>query len=158
MPAADAGGLRRCGFRLEYATMTWMAAEAAVAITAGLLATSIALVGFGLDSVIELISATIVIWQLRGEITGQDRQTHAIRLIGMTFFALATYLTIDSIRDLATQAALSVHPRPGGDRRRADRHASTGHRQTPHRAAAGQPHLDRRLRRDRLLRPHLPPR
>jgi divalent metal cation (Fe/Co/Zn/Cd) transporter len=96
--------LRRRGFRLEYATMTWMVAEAAVAITAGLLAASIALVGFGLDSVIELISATIVIWQLRGEITGQDRQTRAIRLIGVTFFALAAYLTIDSIRDLATGA------------------------------------------------------
>ena len=104
MPAADAGRLRRRGFRLEYATMTWMAAEAAVAITTGVLAASIALVGFGLDSVIELISATIVIWQLRGEITGQDRQTRAIRLIGVTFFALAAYLTIDSIRDLATHA------------------------------------------------------
>jgi divalent metal cation (Fe/Co/Zn/Cd) transporter len=104
LPIADAARLRRRGFRLEYATMTWMVAEAAVAITAGLLAASIALVGFGLDSVIELISATIVIWQLRGEITGQDRQTRAIRLIGATFFALAAYLTIDSIHDLATQA------------------------------------------------------
>ena len=84
--------------------MTWMVAEAAVAITAGLIAASIALVGFGLDSVIELMSATIVTWQLRGEITGQDRETRAIRLIGVTFFALAAYLTIDSIRDLAIQA------------------------------------------------------
>jgi divalent metal cation (Fe/Co/Zn/Cd) transporter len=103
-PAADVARLRRRGFRLEYATMTWMAAEAGVAITAGLLAASIALVGFGLDSVIELLSATIVIWQLRGEIAGQDRQTRALRLIGVTFFALAAYLTIDSIRDLATRA------------------------------------------------------
>lgn len=106
-PAADVARLRRRGFRLEYATMTWMVAEAAVAITAGLLAASIALVGFGLDSVIELLSATIVIWQLRGEVTGQDRQTRALRLIGVTFFALAAYLTIDSVRDLAT------HARPG---------------------------------------------
>jgi divalent metal cation (Fe/Co/Zn/Cd) transporter len=103
-PAADAGRLRRRGFRLEYATMTWMVAEAAVAITAGLLAASIALVGFGLDSVIELISATIVIWQLRGEVTAQDRQTRAVQLISVTFFALAAYLTVDSIRDLATGA------------------------------------------------------
>jgi divalent metal cation (Fe/Co/Zn/Cd) transporter len=102
--AADVAHLRRRGFRLEYATMTWMVAEATVAITAGLLAASIALVGFGLDSVIELLSATIVIWQLRGEIAGQDRQTRALRLIGVTFFALAAYLTVDSIRDLATQA------------------------------------------------------
>jgi len=101
---ADTSRLRRRGFRLEYATMTWMVAEAAVALTAGLLAASIALVGFGLDSVIELLSATIVIWQLRGEIAGQDRETRAVRLIGVTFFALAAYLTVDSIRDLATQA------------------------------------------------------
>jgi divalent metal cation (Fe/Co/Zn/Cd) transporter len=84
--------------------MTWMVAEATIAITAGLLAASIALVGFGLDSLIELFSAAIVIWQLRGEITGQDRQTRAIRLIGVTFFALAAYLTVEAIRDLATAA------------------------------------------------------
>jgi divalent metal cation (Fe/Co/Zn/Cd) transporter len=102
--AGEVGRLRRRGFRLEYATMTWMAAEGAVAITAGLVAASIALVGFGLDSVIELFSAAIVIWQLRGEIAGQDRQTRAVRLIGVTFFALAAYLTVDSIRDLAAQA------------------------------------------------------
>ena len=83
--------------------MAWMVAEAAVAITAGVVAASIALVGFGLDSVIELLSATIVIWQLRGEIAGQDRETRAIQLIGVTFFALAVYLTAESIRDLVTQ-------------------------------------------------------
>jgi divalent metal cation (Fe/Co/Zn/Cd) transporter len=104
LPAADVGRLRRRGFRLEYATMGWMVAEAAVAITAGVLAASIALTGFGLDSVIELLSATIVIWQLRGEIAGQDRQTRAVRLIGVTFFALAAYLTAEAIRDLVTQA------------------------------------------------------
>ena len=104
LPEADIGRLRRRGFRLEYATVTWMVAEAAIAITAGLIAASVALVGFGLDSVIELFSAVIVIWQLRGEIAGQDRQTRAVRLIGVTFFALAAYLTVESIRDLATAA------------------------------------------------------
>jgi divalent metal cation (Fe/Co/Zn/Cd) transporter len=84
--------------------MTWMVAEAAVAITAGLVAASIALVGFGLDSVIELLSAAIVIWQLRGEIAGRDRETRAVRLIGVTFFALAAYLAAEAIRDLVTQA------------------------------------------------------
>jgi divalent metal cation (Fe/Co/Zn/Cd) transporter len=104
MAAADIARLRRRGFRLEYATTAWMVAEAAVAITAGLIAASIALVGFGLDSVIELLSAAIVIWQLRGEVAGQDRQTRAVRLIGVTFFALAAYLTAESIRDLAAGA------------------------------------------------------
>jgi divalent metal cation (Fe/Co/Zn/Cd) transporter len=94
--------LRRRGFWLEYASMAWMTAEAAVAITAGVLASSVALTGFGLDSVIEFFAAAIVIWQLRGEIAGQERETRAVRLIGVTFFALAAYLAITGIRDLAT--------------------------------------------------------
>src|SRR5258707_3475952 len=68
---------RRRGSGLVYPTMAWMVAEAAVAITAGLIAASIALIGFGLDSVIELFSAMIVIWQLRSEIAGRDRETRA---------------------------------------------------------------------------------
>jgi divalent metal cation (Fe/Co/Zn/Cd) transporter len=100
LPAPQMARLRRRAFWLEYATMTWMVAEAAIAI----LTASIALIGFGLDSVIELFSAGIVIWQLRGEIAGQDRQTRAIRLISVTFFALAAYLAAQSIRDLAAAA------------------------------------------------------
>jgi hypothetical protein len=72
-----------------------MVGEAVVANTAGVIAASIALVGFGLDSVIELVSASIVIWQLRGEIAGQDRQARAVRLIGLTFFTIAAYLTVE---------------------------------------------------------------
>ena len=100
--------LRQRGFWLEYTSMAWMTAEAAVAITAGVTASSIALIGFGFDSVIELFAATIVVWQLRGETTGQERETPAVRLIGVTFFALAAYLTAQSIRDLVTQS----HPQP----------------------------------------------
>jgi divalent metal cation (Fe/Co/Zn/Cd) transporter len=94
--------LRRRAFGLEYASMAWMVAEAAVAVTAGVLAASIALVGFGLDSVIEFFAATIVVWQLRG--SGEERETRAVQLIGLTFFALAAYLLIESIRDLAGHA------------------------------------------------------
>ena len=65
-PADQLAGLRRRGFRLEYASMAWMTAEAAVAVTAGIIASSIALTGFGLDSVIELAAAVIVVWQHRG--------------------------------------------------------------------------------------------
>ena len=82
--------------------MAWMVAEAAVAITAGILASSIALTGFGLDSVIEFFAAIIVVWQLRGK--GEERETRAVRLIGVTFFALAAYLTAESIHDLVTRA------------------------------------------------------
>ena len=99
--SSAAGGqadrLVRRGLWLEYASMAWMTAEATVAITAGVAAGSIALVGFGLDSVIEFASAGIVVWQLRGE----GRETRAVRLIGVTFFALAAYLAVEGIRDLA---------------------------------------------------------
>jgi divalent metal cation (Fe/Co/Zn/Cd) transporter len=99
--------LRRRGFWLEYAGMAWMTAEAAVAVTAGVLASSIALTGFGLDSVIEFFAAAVVIWQLRGKDEGEGRETRAVRLIGVTFFALALYLAVEGIRDLVT------HARPG---------------------------------------------
>lgn len=105
--AAGLARLRRRGFWLEYASMAWMTAEAAVAVTAGVLASSIALVGFGLDSVIEFFAAAIVVWQLRGEGGGDKRETRAIRLIGVTFFALALYLAVEAIRDLV------IHARPG---------------------------------------------
>ncbi len=77
--------------------MAWMTAEAAVAIAAGIIVSSIALVGFGLDSVIEF-AAAVVVWQLRGE--AEDRETRAVRLIGVTFFALAADLAVPSIRRL----------------------------------------------------------
>lgn len=94
--------LRRRGFWLEYASMAWMVAEATGALTAGLLASSIALTGFGLDSVIEFFAAAIVVWQLHGP--GEERETRAVRLIGGTFFALALYLTAEAVRDLLTHA------------------------------------------------------
>ncbi len=106
----DAARLRRRGFWLEYFSIAWMIAEAAVAITAGILASSIALTGFGLDSLIELASAVIVIWQLRGEAAGQDRDTRAVRLVGVTFFALAAYLVAEAIHDLVTTARPGESP------------------------------------------------
>jgi divalent metal cation (Fe/Co/Zn/Cd) transporter len=101
---ASVNRLRRRGFWLEYASMAWMTAEAAVAITAGVLASSIALTGFGLDSIIEFFAAAIVVWQLRGEIADQERETKAVRLIAVTFFVLAAYLTVEGIRDLVIGA------------------------------------------------------
>ncbi|MGO9164645.1 MAG: cation diffusion facilitator family transporter [Streptosporangiaceae bacterium] len=93
MTAAAEASLRQRGLWLEYASVAWMTVEAAVAVTAAVLASSAALAGFGLDSVIEICSAAIVIWQMRGELAGRDRQTRAVRLIALTFFALAAYLT-----------------------------------------------------------------
>jgi divalent metal cation (Fe/Co/Zn/Cd) transporter len=99
---ADISRLRSRGLWLEYASMAWMTAEAGVAITSGIIASSIALIGFGLDSVIEFFAAAIVVWQLHGGVS-EERETRALRLIGGTFFALAAYLTIESSTDLASQ-------------------------------------------------------
>jgi divalent metal cation (Fe/Co/Zn/Cd) transporter len=95
---SDVARLRRRAFALEYASIAWMVIEAGVSITAGVLASSLALVAFGLDSIIELFSAMIVIWQLRD--TDETRETRAVRLIGVTFFALAAYLLAEGIGDL----------------------------------------------------------
>ena len=98
--------LTRRAFWLEYASMAWMTVEAAVAVTAGILASSIALVAFGLDSVVEFAAAVIVVWQLRGG--SGEREARAVRLIGATFFVLAAYLVIESVRDLIGQAKPEV--------------------------------------------------
>ncbi len=90
--------------------MAWMTVEAAVAITSGIIAASIALVGFGLDSVIEFFAAAVVVWQLRGE--GEERETRAVRLIGITFFVLAVYLAVQGLRDLISHAR-PEHSIPG---------------------------------------------
>jgi divalent metal cation (Fe/Co/Zn/Cd) transporter len=82
--------------------MAWMTVEAAVAIISGIIASSIALVGFGLDSVIEFAAAAVVVWQLRGD--GEERETRAVHLIGVTFFVLAAYLAVEGIRDLIGHA------------------------------------------------------
>ena len=99
---SDVARLRRRAFALEYASIAWMVIEAGVSITAGVLASSLALVAFGLDSIIELLSAMIVIWQLRD--TDETRETRAVRLIGVTFFALAAYLLAEGIGDLVGEA------------------------------------------------------
>jgi divalent metal cation (Fe/Co/Zn/Cd) transporter len=105
---AERARLTRRGFWLECASMAWMTVEAAVAIAAGVIAASIALVGFGLDSVIEFFAAAVVVWQLRVE--SEDRETRAVRLIGVTFFALAAYLAVESISDLISQARPGQSP------------------------------------------------
>jgi divalent metal cation (Fe/Co/Zn/Cd) transporter len=94
--------LRRRGFWLEYASMAWMTVEATVAIISGIIASSIALIGFGLDSVVEFFAAAVVVWQLRGAVS-EERETRALRLIAVTFFALAAYLTVESITDLISR-------------------------------------------------------
>ncbi|HYU83344.1 MAG TPA: cation transporter [Kribbellaceae bacterium] len=89
--------------RLVAATIGYNLAEAVVAITAGILASSTALIGFGLDSVIEVSSATAVAWQFsaRDHAARDARERTALRIIAVSFFALAAYVTVDAVRALA---------------------------------------------------------
>ncbi|GAA4912271.1 cation transporter [Streptomonospora salina] len=84
------------------ATIAYNVVEAVVAITAGTLASSTALIGFGLDSVIEVSSAAAVAWQFsaRDAAVRQDRERRALRIIAVSFFALAAYVSVDAVRSL----------------------------------------------------------
>lgn len=88
---------------LVAATIGYNVVEAVVAITAGAGASSTALIGFGLDSVIEVASAAAVAWQFSAheDVTRQARERTALRVIALSFFALATYVTLESVRSLA---------------------------------------------------------
>jgi len=92
---------------LVAATITYNVVEAVVAIAAGTTASSTALVGFGLDSVIEVSSAAAVAWQFsaRGHAAREARERTALRVIAVSFFALAAYVTVESVRALAGGAA-----------------------------------------------------
>ena len=81
------------------ATIGYNVIEAAVALTAGAAASSAALIGFGLDSMIEVASATAVAWQFSGG-DPEARERTALRIIAVSFFALAAYVTVESVRAL----------------------------------------------------------
>lgn len=84
---------------LVAATITYNVVEAVVAISAGTIASSTALIGFGLDSVIEVASATAVAWQFSGK-DPEARERTALKIIAVSFFALAAYVTVESVRAL----------------------------------------------------------
>ena len=92
--------LLRRGFALEYTTLGWNVAGIIVLAIAAITARSVALAGFGLDSLIEIGASTVVIWELSG--TGAVRQRRGLRLIGYAFAALAVYLLVQSTVMLVT--------------------------------------------------------
>lgn len=97
----DAGALRLRAIRLEYFTISWNIIEAVVAIAAGWAASSMALIGFGLDSVIETASGAALLWRFKqrglDEATAESR---ALKLVGLTFFLLAAYVGYEAAEDL----------------------------------------------------------
>ncbi|SEP50584.1 cation transporter [Amycolatopsis saalfeldensis] len=94
------------GFALEYVTLAWNVIGIVVLAITAVTARSVALAGFGLDSLIEIGASTVVIWELSG--TGEARQCRALRLIGIAFAGLAVYLLVQSTLMLA----IGYHPRP----------------------------------------------
>jgi len=97
--------LIRRGYILESLTLAWNVAGLVVLAIAAITARSVALAGFGLDSLIEIGASTVVIWELSG--TGEERQRRGLRLIGYAFASLALYLLAQSTVVLVT----GFHPR-----------------------------------------------
>jgi divalent metal cation (Fe/Co/Zn/Cd) transporter len=87
---------------LAAASVGYNLVEAAVAISAGTVAGSVALVGFGLDSIVEVASGLIILWQFRHPLP-QTRERRALRLIAFSFFGLAAYVSFESVRALVGQ-------------------------------------------------------
>ena len=92
--------LLREGRRLEYLTLGWNLVEALVAIGSGLAAGSTALVGFGVDSLIESTSGAVLLWRLLGEEGGEEREGKALRLVGYSFLLLAAWVGWDGMSSL----------------------------------------------------------
>jgi len=99
LPAAERTRLGRRAQLLAGASVTYNAAEAVLALGAGAAAGSTALVGFGLDSVIEVSSGLAILWQFRHRLP-ESREQQALRMIAASFFALAAYVGQDSVRAL----------------------------------------------------------
>jgi len=87
---------------LSWLSLAWMTVEGAVAIGAGIVASSIALVGFGLDSVIEGVASVIIIWRFSGtRVFSHSAEQRAQKLVAVQFFLLAPYVGFESVRTLA---------------------------------------------------------
>ena len=99
LTARERTALGRRAQLLAGASVAYNVLEAIIAVAAGIAAGSVALVGFGLDSVVEVSSGLIILWQFRHRLP-ETRERQALRLMALAFFALAVYVTVESIRDL----------------------------------------------------------
>jgi divalent metal cation (Fe/Co/Zn/Cd) transporter len=109
LTAAQRARLGRRAQVLAAASVTYNVVEAGIAIAAGLTAGSVALIGFGLDSVVEVSSGLIILWQFRHRVP-ESRERTALRLIGLSFLALAAYVTYESVSALITGADADHSP------------------------------------------------
>jgi len=107
-PAADRDTLEHRARMLAWGGVAWHVVEFAIAIGAGIAASSIALIGFGADSLIEALAGLVVVWLFTGDRRGsRTAERRAQILIAVTFFILAAYVGVEAVRALAS----SDHPR-----------------------------------------------
>jgi divalent metal cation (Fe/Co/Zn/Cd) transporter len=108
-PPVPSGAAARRAVRYAQFTIAYNIGEGVIAVAAGLAASAISLVGFGIDSGIEVAAATVVLVRLLSELRGREpdeaKERRALRFIAITFFALAGYVVVEGIRDLATGEA-----------------------------------------------------
>jgi divalent metal cation (Fe/Co/Zn/Cd) transporter len=103
------------GRRLEYFTIVWNTLEGLIAVAAGVFAGSISLVGFGMDSFIEVTSGVTLLWRMSVDAEVESRQRReklSLRIVGICFIALAIYITYEALSDLISKAA-PKHSLPG---------------------------------------------
>lgn len=99
LSAATRHLLLQRGLRLEYATLAWNVVGSVLVLVAAATARSVALAGFGLDSLIEIVASAVVVWQLKGSAPARERK--ALRVIGVAFVLLALYIGAQSLDVLA---------------------------------------------------------
>jgi hypothetical protein len=95
-------GHTQAGRKIEYLSIAWTTLEAVVGIIAGVLAGSVALIGFGVDSAIEVASSIVLLWRVTDHPQVEEREKVAYRLVGVGFLALAAYISFDALHDLIT--------------------------------------------------------
>lgn len=109
-PTTTVSGPRaeRLAVGLLWFTVAYNVLEGAIAVSAGLVAGSVSLTGFGVDSVIEVVAALIVLQRLRAELrhgeVDERKERRALRAVALTFFALALYVVVEGVRDLIVGA------------------------------------------------------
>jgi divalent metal cation (Fe/Co/Zn/Cd) transporter len=111
--AATRATIARRGWQLQWFTIAWNALEGIASVAAGALAGSVALVGFGIDSFIEVTSAGALLWRMSVDADPERRERSerlALRIVGACFLALAVYICIDSAKTLLTRQRPEVSP------------------------------------------------
>jgi divalent metal cation (Fe/Co/Zn/Cd) transporter len=100
-PIAPPAAAVRRAITLEYATVAWNVVEVGITVALGLAARSLALVAFGLDSLVEIFASSVVLWHLRGDgRVSSPRTRRALRLVAFAFFGLATVLFAGAVESL----------------------------------------------------------